>query len=85
MVDVLAPAADALTLSAKNGHSLREAVASALAAAESGMRHTIELEALKGRASYLGSRSIGHQDPGATSSYYLIESLAWVLNHPPAP
>ena len=43
------------------------------------MRHTVDLEALKGRASYLGHRSVGHQDPGATSSYYLVATLAEVL------
>ncbi len=43
------------------------------------MIHTIELEAQKGRASYLGPRSIGHQDPGATSSYYLVKCAAETL------
>jgi dihydroxyacetone kinase-like protein len=40
---------------------------------------TIELEARKGRASYLGPRSIGHQDPGATSSQLLVEVAAWAF------
>jgi dihydroxyacetone kinase-like protein len=82
MLDVLSPASQALAQAADAGSSLRDAVAAALAAAESGLRHTVDLEALKGRASYLGTRSIGHQDPGATSSYYLVESLAWVVGLP---
>jgi dihydroxyacetone kinase-like protein len=45
-------------------------------AAESGMKGTIPLLAKKGRASYLGERSIGHQDPGATSSYLLLKTAA---------
>lgn len=82
MLDVLAPAAAALTEAAQAGQSLPDAVAAALAAATAGLQHTIDLEALKGRASYLGTRSIGHQDPGATSSYYLVESLAWAVGQP---
>ncbi len=79
MLDALAPAAAALTQAANEQRPLAEALQLALAAAEAGMRHTIELEATKGRASYLGPRSIGHQDPGATSSYYLVESLVWAV------
>ena len=45
------------------------------AAAEQGMKDTIPLQAKKGRASYLGERSIGHQDPGATSSYLMLNAL----------
>jgi dihydroxyacetone kinase-like protein len=47
----------------------------AVEAAEAGMQATIPMQARKGRASYLGERSIGHQDPGATSSYLLIKAL----------
>ena len=43
------------------------------------MISTIDMEAQKGRASYLGPRSIGHQDPGATSSYFLVETAARTL------
>ena len=43
------------------------------------MYHTIDLQANRGRASYLGPRAIGHQDPGATSLYYLIETAADTL------
>jgi dihydroxyacetone kinase-like protein len=47
----------------------------AVAAVEGGMRATIPMLALKGRASYLGERSIGHQDPGATSAYYIAQVM----------
>jgi dihydroxyacetone kinase-like protein len=48
-------------------------------AVEEGMRATIPMQATKGRASYLGERSIGHQDPGATSSYYFACALRSTL------
>ena len=57
------------------GGTLTAAVAAARAAAEEGMRATVPLQASKGRASYLGERSIGHQDPGATSSALIIAAL----------
>lgn len=79
MLDALEPAVDALEQAAANGATVGEALAAARDAAERGMAHTVEIEATKGRASYLGPRSIGHQDPGATSSYYLIETLAGVM------
>ncbi|MFH0517911.1 dihydroxyacetone kinase subunit DhaL [Streptomyces sp. M41] len=66
MIDALVPAVDAL----------EEGFAAARAAAEEGARATTPLQARKGRASYLGERSIGHQDPGATSSALLIAGLA---------
>ncbi|MCX6048597.1 MAG: DAK2 domain-containing protein, partial [Chloroflexi bacterium] len=56
----------------KNSH---EALRLCVAAAEQGMRSTLPLRAKKGRASYLGERSIGHQDPGATSTYLLLKAL----------
>jgi dihydroxyacetone kinase-like protein len=65
MVDALVPAADALG----------DSFAAARAAAEEGARATTPLQARKGRASYLGERSIGHQDPGATSAALLIAGL----------
>ena len=58
---------------------LAEALGKALAASEQGMIDTIEMQARKGRASYLGERSIGHQDPGATSSHYLFAELCNVI------
>jgi dihydroxyacetone kinase-like protein len=79
MIDVLEPAVEALEETAASGGSLDEALDAACFAARAGMLHTIDLEAQKGRASYLGPRSIGHQDPGATSTYYLIETAAGAL------
>ena len=81
MLDVLQPAAQALEQAAQAGDSPRAALAAALEAARGGMVHTVELEAAKGRASYLGPRSVGHQDPGATSAYFLIEALAIVIQN----
>jgi dihydroxyacetone kinase-like protein len=74
MVDALHPAVEALE--AARGETLAAALARAAAAAESGMAATIPLIARKGRASYLGERSAGHQDPGATSSFLLLKALA---------
>jgi phosphoenolpyruvate---glycerone phosphotransferase subunit DhaL len=79
MVDALLPAADALRQAADEDADLADALGRAAGAAEEGMKATIELVARKGRASYLGPRSAGHQDPGATSSYLLIQSAADVF------
>ena len=79
MVDALTPAVQAARAALEQGRSLAEALAAAAQAAESGMKATIPLKALKGRASYLGERSIGHQDPGATSSYLMLKSLQETL------
>jgi dihydroxyacetone kinase-like protein len=75
MYDALAPAIEALVGALGNGDDLSDAMSSAVAAAEVGMKSTIPLQAKKGRASYLGERSIGHQDPGATSSYLILNAL----------
>ena len=75
MVDALTPAVEALEQAPDFDTGLREAVA----AAERGMKATIPLVARKGRASYLGERSKDHQDPGATSTYYLYKSAAEAL------
>ncbi|MCA9980716.1 MAG: dihydroxyacetone kinase ADP-binding subunit DhaL [Anaerolineales bacterium] len=76
MVDAWLPALDALK-EALNGDEddLVVAVHTAVLAAEQGMKDTIPLQAKKGRASYLGERSIGHQDPGATSTYLILNAL----------
>ena len=79
MVDALAPAIDRAKQYLGEGSSLEEALAAAADAAEAGMKATIPLKALKGRASYLGDRSIGHQDPGATSSYLMLRALSDTL------
>jgi dihydroxyacetone kinase-like protein len=75
MIDALLPALDAL----RDGGDVGEALTRSADAAEQGMKATIELEARKGRASYLGPRSVGHQDPGATSSYLLLRCAAEAL------
>jgi len=76
MVDALAPARDALRGALDEGASFGDALRRSAAAAEEGMKGTIPLVARKGRASYLGERSAGHQDPGATSSYLLLKTAA---------
>jgi dihydroxyacetone kinase-like protein len=76
MLDALLPAQEALGRGLNGAGSVSEALAAAAAAAEEGCRATIPLVARKGRASYLGERSAGHQDPGATSSAILVRALA---------
>lgn len=75
MVDVLNPVTEAFERDVNAGMPLAEALANAVQAAEQGVNETIPLIAKKGRASYLGERSKGHQDPGATSSKLIIECL----------
>ena len=77
MVDALAPAVEALEQAA----DLDSGLSAAAHAAQQGMEATTPLVARKGRASYLGERSAGHQDPGATSTYYLVRSAAEALTH----
>jgi dihydroxyacetone kinase-like protein len=74
MVDALQPAVDAFR-SQVGGGDLAAALSAATAAAEQGMRATVPMLARKGRASYLGERSIGHQDPGATSAALIVAAL----------
>jgi dihydroxyacetone kinase-like protein len=76
MVDALIPARDALAAAVASGEPFADALRAAAAAAEEGMKATIPLVARKGRASYLGERSAGHQDPGATSSWLLMRTAA---------
>jgi dihydroxyacetone kinase-like protein len=76
MVDALGPAVDALGAAVAAGRAPGEALREAAAAAEGGAAATTPMEARKGRASYLGPRSVGHQDPGATSSALLVRTLA---------
>ncbi len=75
MVDALRPAVEALRGSLDGGADITTAVAAASAAADEGMRATTPMLARKGRASYLGERSIGHQDPGATSASIIFAAL----------
>jgi dihydroxyacetone kinase-like protein len=79
MYDALFPAVEALKASVENGDDTVEAMQKTVDAAEAGMKATIPLQARKGRASYLGERSIGHQDPGATSSYLILNALLETL------
>ena len=78
MVDALTPAVEAMKNGLNNGSSLGQILEQGTAAAEKGMKDTIPLQARKGRASYLGERSIGHQDPGATSSYLMLKTAVKV-------
>ncbi len=75
MVDALEPAVDTLRARVHDGLQLERALDEAAAAAEAGMRATVTLQARKGRASYLGPRSVGHQDPGATSTALIMRAL----------
>jgi dihydroxyacetone kinase-like protein len=79
MIDALAPAAETLRARIDAGATLSEALAAVREAAETGMEATIPLRARKGRASYLGERSIGHQDPGATSAVFILRALETVV------
>jgi dihydroxyacetone kinase-like protein len=76
MLDALLPARDALRGAVDRGTTLADALDATVTAAEQGMLATTPLVARKGRASYLGERSAGHQDPGATSSYLLLKAAA---------
>jgi dihydroxyacetone kinase-like protein len=76
MLDALLPAVEALRSAAADGAALPDALGRSADAAREGMEATIPLEARKGRASYLGPRSVGHQDPGATSSHLLLRAAA---------
>ncbi|MFL5628889.1 MAG: dihydroxyacetone kinase subunit DhaL [Ktedonobacteraceae bacterium] len=79
MVDALTPAVAAARQALQENASPKNLAVSASQAAEEGMKATIPMLATKGRASYLGERSIGHQDPGATSSWLILRCLAEVL------
>ena len=76
MFDALAPAVDALDAALAAGTPLAEALRATAAAAAEGRNATVPMLARKGRASYLGERSVGHQDPGATSTTLLLEAAA---------
>jgi len=76
MLDALLPALDAMRKGLEDGGSMAIILDAGAAAAQAGMLATVPMQARKGRASYLGARSIGHQDPGATSSYLLLRAAA---------
>ena len=87
MIDALLPARRGAAGGAADGADLGDALRASADAAEEGMKATIPLEARKGRASYLGPRSVGHQDPGATSSHLLLARppTRWRLRSRTAP
>jgi len=76
MIDAWLPALETMKQALGNGSSLSDVLKEGAAAAQQGMKNTIPLQARKGRASYLGERSIGHQDPGATSTYLMLQAAA---------
>lgn len=75
MLDALEPALEALTKGIENGESPEDCLTHMCDAAREGVEYTKTIRATKGRASYLGDRSIGHQDPGATSSLITLEAI----------
>jgi dihydroxyacetone kinase-like protein len=79
MVDALSPAIAVLRERTAAGATLADAAAAAAQAAEDGATATVPMQARKGRASYLGERSVGHQDPGATSSALIVAALGRAL------
>ncbi len=79
MIDALQPATKAYKHSIESGETLEQALSKAVSAAEEGLKSTIPLVARKGRASYLGERSAGHPDPGATSTLILFRSATEAL------
>ena len=79
MLDALCPAERALSEALEGGAALKDALGNAVNAAEAGLLHTRDIIATKGRASYLGERSLGHQDPGATSSLLMLQVMEAAL------
>lgn len=75
MLDAICPAYEAMKAAVDAGEDMKAALEKAVAAARDGVEYTKTIKATKGRASYIGDRSIGHQDPGATSSMYMFEVL----------
>jgi phosphoenolpyruvate---glycerone phosphotransferase subunit DhaL len=83
MIDALMPAAQALHDGLDQGRPIDVAMRAAAEAAQAGAEDTVPMQARKGRASYLGERSIGHQDPGATSAAIIIAALSRAVSTPP--
>jgi dihydroxyacetone kinase-like protein len=76
MLDALVPAGDAMRGALEGGKDLAEVIERGTAAAEEGVQATKTMQARKGRGSYLGDRSVGHQDPGATAAHLLLKAAA---------
>jgi dihydroxyacetone kinase-like protein len=79
MVDAIGPGVDVLKEAQASGEDFVSAMRRAVAAVEAGMKATIPMLATKGRASYLGQRSVGHQDPGASSSFYMAQVMLEII------
>jgi len=79
MIDVLEPVIASLNKSVATKDTIEVALEKVVTVAETGMKSTIDLIAQKGRASYLGTRSVGHQDAGATSSYLILKTLRNII------
>ncbi|MBB6218853.1 dihydroxyacetone kinase-like protein [Anaerosolibacter carboniphilus] len=79
MLDALIPAFEAWKTAFEEGESIEDASQKMLEAAYQGVEYTKTIAANKGRANYLGERSIGHQDPGATSSYFMLKAIVDVM------
>jgi len=84
MVDAFAPAVRAYQAVVDDGGDLAEATRAAAEAAEQGLRKTAGMQARKGRASYLGARTVGHEDPGAASTVLILRALASATAAAPA-
>ena len=76
MLDAMIPAREAVKAALDNGKNAKEALADGVKAAEKGVEYTKTIIATNGRASYLGERSLGHQDPGATSFTTMLKVVA---------
>ena len=76
IVDALDPAVNAYQAVVDAGGGLAEATRAAADAAAKGLQETVDMQARKGRASYLGPRTIGHEDPGAASTVLILQALA---------
>lgn len=79
MLDAMVPSLKAMKDAAAEGKSVREALEAGVRAAWAGAENTKDLVATKGRASYVGERGLGHQDPGATSYSYMLEVIAGLV------
>ena len=82
MVDAWEPAVAGFERILRSGGTVQQAARNASEAANAGVAATLPMQARKGRASYLGSRSIGHQDPGATSTALIFGALELALRRP---
>lgn len=80
MLDAMIPSANEIKKSLENGNDAKTALSNGVKAAFDGVEYTKTIAATKGRASYIGERSIGHQDPGATSFSFILETIYKEIN-----